>query len=133
MRGRNLAGGPEFLPLLLDGLLLDLLLLLGLLRRLLGLLLLLLLQQTSSFQLRLPGLQEKKTELEKKNGKRAVLCGCSAMCVLFQLNSVQFSKRRSSCPLVETLYLLDFTHYLLLGGTNSTNSGPIPLAASRMC
>lgn len=132
MRGRNLAGGPEFLPLLLDGLLLDLLLLLGLLRRLLGLLLLLLLQQASSFQLRLPGLQEKQKEFEKY-GKRAVLCGCSAMCVLFQLNSVQFSNRRSSCPLVETLYLLDFTHYLLPGGTNSTNSGPIPLAVSRMC
>lgn len=58
MWGRNLAGGPEFLPLFLDGLLLDLLLLLGLLRCLLGLLLLLLLQQASSFQLRLPGLQE---------------------------------------------------------------------------
>lgn len=107
MRGQNLAGGPEFLPLLLDGLLLDLLLLLGLLRCLLGLLLLLLLQQASSFQLRLPGLQEKQTEFEK-NGKRTVLCGCSAICVLFQLKSVQFSNRCSSYPLVETLYLLDF-------------------------
>lgn len=65
--GRNLAGGPEFLPLLLDGLLLDLLLLLGLLRRLLGLLLFLLLQQTSSFQLRLPRLrEEQRTQFEKK-------------------------------------------------------------------
>lgn len=40
----NLAGGPEFLPLLLDGLLLDLLLFLRLLGRLLGLLFLLLLR-----------------------------------------------------------------------------------------
>lgn len=52
----NLAGSPEFLPLLLDGLLLDLLLFLGLLGRLLGLLFLLLLQQASCLQLCLPGL-----------------------------------------------------------------------------
>lgn len=57
LRGQNLAGSPEFLPLFLDGLLLDLLLLLSLLRCLFGLLLFLLLQQASSFQLRLPGLQ----------------------------------------------------------------------------
>lgn len=60
----NLAGSPEFLPLLLDGLLLDLLLFLGLLGRLLGLLFLLLLQQASCLQLRLPGLQNTpKTDL----------------------------------------------------------------------
>lgn len=52
----NLAGSPEFLPLLLDGLLLDLLLFLGLLGGLLGLLFLLLLLQPSRVQLRLPGL-----------------------------------------------------------------------------
>lgn len=99
MRGRNLAGGPEFLPLLLDGLLLDLLLLLGLLRRLLGLLLLLLLQQASSFQLRLPGLQEKQTEFVK-NGKHAVLCGCSAnLCLI----SAEFSS-----VFQQVQHLLDF-------------------------
>lgn len=53
----NLAGSPEFLPLLLDGLLLDLLLFLGLLGCLLGLLFLFLPRQTSCLQLSLPGLQ----------------------------------------------------------------------------
>lgn len=52
----NLAGSPEFLPLLLDGFLLDLLLFLGLLGYLLGLLFLLRLRQSSGLQLSLPGL-----------------------------------------------------------------------------
>lgn len=56
--GVYLAHGPEFLPLLLDGLLLDLLLFLGLLGGLLGFLFLLLLCQSSCLQLRPTGLSD---------------------------------------------------------------------------